>query len=182
MAAASPTPLIPLAGSLCKLEFIASEWTGAFTQWERNVEVGQISNEIAVFRPPVGATDVEKLTFRKRVRQYKANKCIAALQSKLPLTGRVANNRKYRVTAAQQVGDFVRLRIYFFRRDKDRTPANFDDGWYIKNPPMLVDDPNGDIVRLGVDENGAPCEMRFREAPLEAIHELCERMTRKVLG
>src|SRR3990167_5173668 len=37
------------------------------------------------------------------------------------------------------------------------------------NPPILVDDPNGDIIREWVDDDGNSKERKLRESPQEAI-------------
>ncbi len=53
----------------------------------------------------------------------------------------------------------------------DGATVGGDPHFRIINPPMLVEDPTGDIVVTGKSPNGKPMTRTFREDPLGAIAE-----------
>lgn len=68
----------------------------------------------------------------------------------------------------------------FVRAWDDNKPVGFVDGtveierFHIYNPPMLVADPNGDIVRQSTNSRGETLTRKYREDPQEALLQVIE--------
>lgn len=76
-------------------------------------------------------------------------------------------------------GDTIRVEV---RVEINGEPVNLGSFAVlnIKNPPILVDDPAGDIIRTWVDPNGVTQERRLREDVLEALKQIVVDATKHI--
>lgn len=62
----------------------------------------------------------------------------------------------------------------------DGKPQSFSNPWVIVNPPCLVPDPSGDVVRESTDpETGEPTTRRYREDPMAALVAIINQRFRR---
>lgn len=95
--------------------------------------------------------------------------------AKIPLVGEyVHNGYRIEIQSMEQMDDGIEV---FARAWKGNDPVGFVDGtveierFRIYNPPILVDDPSGEIVREWTDIDGETRQRKLKEDPLRAIRE-----------
>lgn len=75
----------------------------------------------------------------------------------------------------------VDLSVRVERDGIDVTPPNMNPLQY-RNAPILVPDPNGDVVRTSTSDDGLVTETRFREDPRAALLIAVRNTLRGVMG
>lgn len=77
----------------------------------------------------------------------------------------------------------LRLRLRLFKGTTDVTPPEIRPPEYLRfvNPPVFVDDPDGEIIEAFVDEHGDTHEHRKTENPFLAVHKIVEDVLRNLV-
>lgn len=104
--------------------------------------------------------------------KVKAKECVKAINLKRPGKLSFKKKRDYEIVEVQQLENGVALFARVFENGKQ---IGFGDGtvdierFIFINPPLLVDDENGDIVDEYLDKEGVKHVRKLREDPVEAI-------------
>lgn len=125
-----------------------------------------------MLREKILATPIE---LRPKV---KAEESVKAINLKRPDKLSFKKKRDYEIIEVQQLENGVALFARVFENGKQ---IGFGDGtvdierFIFINPPLLVDDENGDIIIEDIGNNGIKKgELRLKEDPLEAIKQCLE--------
>jgi len=123
---------------------------------------------------------VAEARMSREIARYKVRESANALS--VPLSIPLSDRRQARVVAVERLraDDAIKLTVAVYDDRADVTPEDLNP-WIIVNPPMLVDDPSGDIVLDIIEPDPKTGEIiktgerRLREDPSAAIIDLIRR-------
>jgi hypothetical protein len=121
--------------------------------------------------------EISAIQDRKEVARYKARECRDALTLRLPVVVSLGGTREARIVACETLLNdaAVKMTVHVFQNDVDVTPEGLNP-WIVVNPPMLVDDPAGDVVLRSRDPiDGSETVRTLREDPVAVLEGIVAR-------
>jgi hypothetical protein len=119
---------------------------------------------IAIITDPNLSEDEKKAA----IRRAKCRAILDALAGQVPFT---LNPVGYSitVTAMEEVdGNLVST----MEATRQGVPVVLNNPFVYVNPPLMIEDPQGDVIRTWTDRNGVEHSINYREAPLLAYRAL----------